>query len=121
VAHAGADAAAPEEAVLARPARSLRVTSSGDVPLRIVWIDVDGPDRERFEVVREDCTLRALAPGESCTIEVALRPAPERARSAAGMPPGPRAAAPTAFLDLGGNTPEGVRRIELRVAGAASP
>jgi hypothetical protein len=82
---------------------------------------VDGPDRERFEVVREDCTQRALAPGESCTIEVVLRPAPEPARSAARTAPGPRGAAPTAFLDLGGNTPEGVRRIELRVAGDTSP
>ena len=59
-----------------------KLTSTGTGDLGIESVDLTGPDRDQFTLVRNGCTQIAMASGDSCSIEVAFAPASTGAKSA---------------------------------------
>jgi hypothetical protein len=84
--------------------RTLRVANGGAAEFHIGGVSVSGSAAEDFVARRNDCTGRALSPGETCTVEVSFVPRVAGARNA--------------FLVVADDAPGNPHRLRLSGTGA---
>ncbi len=54
--------------------RTVTVTSTGSAPLTMSTVSLAGPQATAFRIVTNGCAGKVLAPGASCTVDVAFAP-----------------------------------------------
>lgn len=64
-------------------ARTVTVRNAGSQELTVTSLEIAGPQRRLFEVVRSDCPEAALAPGAACAVRIQMRPGATGPRVAA--------------------------------------